>query len=83
MPNVAQLSFPVPEPARIRGPKLEALVSDGLKGDGNSSFSQEIFKASETEGESVVHPDGMTDDRCQKSVAGVAQVVSHPVIPPN
>ena len=61
VPDVAQLAFPVSQPARIGGSELEAPVSDRLVRHDDPPFRQEVLNVSETEGESVVRIPGDVD----------------------
>lgn len=83
MPDVAQPALPVPHPSSVSRPELEAPVSDRLVRHDDPPFRQEVLNVSETEGESVVEPHGVTDDWRWEAVAAVAQVVLHPAILPN
>jgi hypothetical protein len=46
--------------------------------DGDAAVREEVFDVAEAQGEAVVEPDGVADDRGRKSVAVIAdEVVGH------
>jgi len=62
----AVLSF---QPSSIQRSKLDAPEADRLPSDNDASLSQEIFNIPVAEIESVVEPDGITDDIWGEPVA--------------
>ena len=71
--NMGQLSWRNPavlsiQTVGINGSKFDAPQADRFSGDSYASFSQEIFDIPMTEIETVVEPDGITDDIGRESV---------------
>ena len=66
-PTLAPLEFPC-----IGGPELLSPMSNGFIGDDDPALSQKIFDVTETQTETVIKPDGMTDDLRRKSVSVIA-----------
>lgn len=53
-------------------------MPDGLVRYRDAALGEEVFDVAEAEGESVVEPDGMSDNRGQEPVAWiVSDVVAH------
>ena len=65
--------------AGINGSKFDAPQADRFSGDSYASFSQEIFDIPMTEIETVVEPDGITDDIGRESVPFIR--VHGPILP--
>jgi hypothetical protein len=82
VPDVSQPSLPTPETPGVVGPKLPAPLSDGLVGYDDSSFRQKFLDVSEAQRESMIEPDGMTDDFGRESVSVVATSLGfhHPIL---
>ncbi len=82
VPDVSQPSLPTPEIPGVVGPKLPAPLSDGLVGYDDSPFRQKYLDVSEAQRESMIEPDGMTDDFGRESVSVVATslVIHHPIL---
>jgi len=73
MPGVTLPTPPGPEPSSVVGPKGQAPLSGRLVGGRNPALCEEILHVSETEIESVVQPNGMTDDLGREPVSSVAR----------
>ena len=61
-PCISESTFSSFQTPCIVEPELRAPPADCLVGHGDSSFGEQIFDISEADTESVVKPDGMTDD---------------------
>ena len=72
LPSVALAAPAVPQPPRIGGPKPPTPLPNRLIRHGDTPFGEEVLDVPETQGESVVEPDGVTDDLRGKSVSAVA-----------
>jgi hypothetical protein len=72
VPDVSQLSLPAPESPRVVWAKLPTPLPDGLVGDDNPPLRQEFLNVPEAQSESMIHPNGVTDDLGRKSVSVVA-----------
>ena len=62
MPGVAQSTPLASDRAGVFRSELETPEADGLVGDGDSPFSQPILDISKAQRETMVEPNGMTDD---------------------
>jgi len=62
MADVVQSSLSSFELPRVLWSEFLAPLSDGFIRDGDSTFGQEFFHFTETEAESIVEPDGVTDN---------------------
>jgi hypothetical protein len=72
VPGVAQPSTPASKHPGVLGTEGLTPLPNGLVGHGDTPLGQEILGISEAQTETVVQPDGMTDDRRWKSVSVVA-----------
>ena len=62
IPRVAHPAPASPQGPRILRSERSIPAPSGLVGDRDTPFSEEIFDISETQAETVVEPDGVTDD---------------------
>ena len=62
IPGVAHAAPAVPQPPRVVEPERPAPQANRLIGHGDTPFGKEIFDISETQAETVVEPDRVTDD---------------------
>ena len=62
MPSVTQSTPLTSDRAGVFRSKLETPEADGLVGDDDLAFSQQILDISKAQGESMVEPHGMADD---------------------
>ena len=62
----------MPESPGVGGAKGLTPVSDGLVRDLDAPLGEEIFGVAETQAETVVEPDSVTDDHERESIAVVA-----------
>jgi hypothetical protein len=65
--------------AGINSTELDAPKADSFAADCDATFSEEIFDIAVAEIESVVEPDGVTDDVRRESVAFVC--IHQPILP--
>jgi hypothetical protein len=72
VPRVAQASLPAPEDPGVRRTEPPTPLPNRLVGHGDAPLGEEIFGISEAQTETVVEPDGVTDDFWRKSVSVVA-----------
>jgi len=72
VPRVAQGSLPLPQDTSVRRTELLTPLPNRLVGHSDAPLSEEIFGIAEAQTETVVQPDGMTDDFRRESVATVA-----------
>ena len=77
MPGVADAALTAPEPPSVRPAKGLTPVPDRFIRDGDAAVREEVFDLPETEAESKVEPDGVTDNDGRKPIAWVAQRVGH------
>jgi len=75
VPDVAQATLFVPTDVRILGAELPTPLSNGLVGDYNPSLCQQILNISEAQAESMIEPNGMTDDVWRESVSIIVKNV--------
>ena len=69
MDAIGLTTYPLP----TRGnPEGLAPVSDGLVRDRNAPLSEKVFDVAEAEGEPVVEPDSVADNRGREPVAWIA-----------
>jgi hypothetical protein len=71
VPGVAQPSTLASKPTSVIRTEGVTPLPDGLVGDGDAPLGEEIFSIPEAQTETVVEPDGVTDDHRRKSVAVV------------
>ena len=69
---VGTLLLPTPKASSVFDTEPLAPSTDGLVGDLNASFGEQILDITEAEGEPEVEPDGMADDLGRESVSTVA-----------
>jgi hypothetical protein len=72
VPCVAQASLSVPQNTSVLRTEPLAPLSNRLVGHSDAPLSEEIFGIAEAQTETVVKPDGLTDDFRGESVAVVA-----------
>jgi len=72
MPDIAEATLSSLEFPRIGRTELLAPMSNRFIGDDDSALSKKIFDVAETQTETVIKPDGMTDDLRRKSVSVIA-----------
>ena len=72
MPGIPQPALPFFQFPSVVRTKLLTPLPDSFIGDRNASFSQEFFDLTEAQTESVVEPDGVTDNFRGKPVSLVA-----------
>ena len=72
MPGVALAAPAVPQPPCVVEPERSTPVPNRLMRHGDIPFGEEIFDIPETQAETVVEPDGVTDDLRRKSVSAIA-----------
>jgi hypothetical protein len=72
VPDVAETTLPSPELSGVEWAELPTPLPDGLVGDYGSSLRQEFLHVPEARRESMVQPNGVTDDLGRKSVSAVA-----------
>ena len=72
MPSVTQSVSVAFDRAGVFRSELETPEADGLVGDDDPPFSQQILYISKAQREPMVQPHGMTDNFGRKSVASVA-----------
>jgi hypothetical protein len=64
-------------------PKVSGPVPDGFVRDGDAALREDVFDVSEAQGEAVVEPDRVADNRGREPVAGIADgIVGHPTTLP-
>ena len=68
MPGVALTAPAVPQPLRVVESERSTPVPNRLIGHGDTPFGEEIFDIPETQAETVVEPDGVTDDLGRESI---------------
>ena len=83
MPRVADWPRPTPEPSRVGRTESLAPVPDGLVRHRDAALGEEVFDVAEAEGESVVEPNGVADNRWREPVAWIVRdIVGHlPTVP--
>ena len=62
IPAIAQLPSPLLQTFCIVGAELPTPMSNGFVGDGNAALRQEILYIAEAHAETMVDPDGVTND---------------------
>ena len=83
MPRVADWPRAPPEPPCVGHTEGLTPVSDGLVRHGDAALGEEVFDVAETEGEAVVEPDGVADNRRREPVAWIMRhIVRHPATVP-
>jgi len=83
MPGVTLPSPPEPKPSIVVGPEGQAPLSDCLVGNRNPSLCEKILPVPKIETESVVQPNGMTDDLGREPVSSVARLTDTVPSPPS
>ena len=73
VPGVAHATSSPGEVAGVHRAELATPLPDGLVGDDDPAFGEEIFDVSEAEAEAVVQPDCVADDLGWESVSAVAR----------
>ena len=83
MPRVANWPRPTPEPSRVGRTEGLAPVPDGLVRHRDAALGEEVFDVAEAEGESVVEPDGLADNRWREQLVWIVRdIVGHlPTVP--
>jgi hypothetical protein len=83
MPRVANWPRPTPEPPCVGRTESLAPVPDGLVRHCDGALGEEVFDVAEAEGEAVVEPDGVADNRWREPVAWIVRdIVGHPATVP-
>jgi len=83
MPAVADRSGPMPEPPCVRQAEGFASVPDGFVRHCDPALGEEVFDVAETEGEAVVEPDGVADNRGREPIAWIVRhIARHPATVP-
>jgi len=72
IPGVAHTAPAVPQPSCVVEPERPTPLPNGLIRYRDTPFGEEILDISETQAETVVEPDGVTDDVRGKSVSAIA-----------
>ena len=72
VPRVAQASLPLLQDTSVLRTEPLTPLPNRLVGHGDAPLSEEIFGIAEAQSETMVQPDGMTDDLRRESVAVVA-----------
>jgi len=72
IPDIAKATLSPLEFPRIGRTELLTPMSDGFIGDNDSALSKEIFDVAETQTETVIKPDSMTDDVRRKAISVIA-----------
>ena len=73
VPLVTESTLTAPEGALVPRPELKAPAANRFVGDDDPAFSEEILDVPKAHAESVVEPDGMTNDFGRKSVTTVSR----------
>jgi hypothetical protein len=83
VPRVAQAALPAPEDPGVRRTEPPTPQANRLVGHGDAPLSEEIFGIAEAQTETVVEPNGVTDDLRRESVPVVADGVAdhRPTLP--
>jgi len=76
VPRIPQASLSIFELAHIVWPKLLTSLTDRFIGDRDPTFGEKFFHLKKTESESMVQPDGVTDDFRGKTVTLIAEPLS-------
>ena len=66
MPRVADWPRAPPEPPCVGHTEGLAPLPDGLVRHCDAALGEQVFDVAETEGEAVVEPDGVADNRCRE-----------------
>ena len=83
MPRVADWPRPTPEPPCVGRTEGLAPVPDGLVRHCDGALGEDVFDVAEAEGEAVVEPDGVADNRWREPVAWIVRdIVGHPATVP-
>jgi hypothetical protein len=69
VPDVSHTTLPTPQVLRVVESELLAPLPDGLMRDNDSPLRQEVLDVSEAQTESMIQPDGVTDDLRWESVS--------------
>jgi hypothetical protein len=80
VPDVSHTTSPTPEVPSVVESECLTPLPNGLVGDDDSPLCQELLNISEAQTESMIQPDGVTDDLRWESVSVVAVrfAVHHP-----
>jgi len=76
VPRVAQASLPAPEDPGVRRTEPPTPLPNRLVGHGDAPLSEEISGIAVAQTETVVEPNGVTDDLRRESVAVIADGVA-------
>ena len=83
MSDIAEPALSLLQPLGVGWAELAAALPDGLIGDGDTAFGEQIFDVPEAQTETVVEPDGVADDFWRISVTTVSSRKGvHPGIVP-
>jgi hypothetical protein len=72
VPGVAQASLPAPEETSVRGTERPTPLPNRLVGHGDAPLGEEIFGISKAQTETMVEPNGVTDDLWRESISPIA-----------
>ena len=83
MPRVTDWPRATPDAPYVGHTKDLAPLPNGLVRHGDAALGKQVFDVAETEGETVVEPDGVADNRGREPVAWIAHhIVRHPATVP-
>ena len=83
MPRIADGPRPTSESSRVGRTERLAPLADGLVRHRDAALGEEVFDVAEAEGESVLEPDRVADDRGREPVAEIVRDVGrHPASVP-
>lgn len=77
VPGIAKSPFTTLEASTIQRSELQAPASDGLVGNRDASFGEQILDIREAQAEATIQPDGMTDDLGREAVSALSTLTSH------
>jgi hypothetical protein len=72
VPHISQPPLSRLQLSSVLGPELPAPLPDGFVGDDDSPLRQELLDVAKAQTESVIQPNGMTDDLRREPVAVIA-----------
>jgi hypothetical protein len=84
VPSVPKSALPTLEGSAVAGPELQTPAPNGLVGDDDASFGEEVLDIPEAQRKPVVEPHGVADDLGWESVAVISGFAfAHRRIVPN